>query len=155
MYLALLLSGVYLGGVIVMWVDAWMRYVPLLGDKDDGISSQSLMGCFGWPIGLVVLAALGRDRAREALGMGTTVRVRDDLRMTEDKIRRIESSLDEVRDDVDANMEEMMLQYRQAIVADVLLEVVVYEDELRRTGGAPDLGEVHRRILDTAFPDHR
>ena len=152
MYLALLLSGIYLGGVLVMWVDAWMRHVPFGDDDDEGISVQAMLGCFGWPVGLVVLLALGRNKAREALGYVSPRKLRDELRVVEDKLHVLESDLTDVREDTARNMEEVLEGYRQAVIADVMVQIFEYEDHVETQGVEVDLAELRQRIFDRAFP---
>ena len=140
MYFALFLCGIYLGGAIVMASDVWVR--------DNGLDERALVGVFGWPAGLVVMATLGRQRAREVLGIHSPRELREDLDAVEEKLHGLQRGLDDMVDQEGDSLEELMFDYRQGVVSDILLCLVLYEEELKKTGGAADLSEARSRILD-------
>jgi hypothetical protein len=55
MYLALLLSGVYLGGALVAGIEHWFRAGK--------ISPAEGMNILVWPLGVVTLLGMGREKA--------------------------------------------------------------------------------------------
>lgn len=58
-----LLSGVYLGGVLVAWLELCLRH--------QRITAVGWAGILAWPVALVVLLAMGAEKCRDAIGLTT------------------------------------------------------------------------------------
>jgi len=71
LHLLLLLSGIYIGGVAVIFLDVYLRNVSeVFGDSEVGrnIEMESYTHSFAWPLGVIAIVAMGRKKAGEALG---------------------------------------------------------------------------------------
>lgn len=131
MHFALLLSGIYLGGVFFALFDGWIR-------DEDPFRNEALFGAAVWPLLIVWLLSIGKHRAREAIGFHPI-----DARVVEATDPAPERG--PYPPDFDF-FKDVAKEARARAIVEALLQVDFYRLDVEAEGRPADLVELTQRI---------
>lgn len=141
MYFALLLSGLYLGGVLIVFLDAWIR-------KDDAWTAQTLGESFGWPLGVFMLSLLGRADTRKMLGLTERDEHFDRLYREVETLKEGAAEIAYDHKLLVESVDAVLVHDRTVTCQRLTLVLEVYAAELAIDGGSADLDELRRRFAE-------